>query len=66
MQLATADQVASEAALLSREQLQSLARAANVLGREVEEVTSDVTYYVQRLQGLSLAALPAATCDAVH
>jgi hypothetical protein len=66
MQPATADQVASEAALLSREQLQSLARAANVLGREVEEVTSDVTYYVQRLQGLSLASLTAATCVAVH
>ncbi len=51
---------------LSREQLQSLARVANVLGREVEEVTSDVTNYVQQLQGLTPAALLAATCDAVH
>jgi hypothetical protein len=38
MQPATVDQVASEAAFLSREQLQSLTRAANVLGKEVEEV----------------------------
>ncbi len=58
MQPATVHQVASEAALLSREQLQSLARAANVLGREVEEVTSDVTNYVQQLQGLTPAAQP--------
>jgi hypothetical protein len=66
MQPATVDQVASEAALLSREQLQTLARAATVLGREVEEVTSDVTEYVQQLQGLSPAALAAATQEAVQ
>jgi hypothetical protein len=66
MQPATVDQVASEAALLSWEQLQSLARAANVLGREVEEVTSDVTDYIQQLQGLSPAALAAETCDTVQ
>jgi hypothetical protein len=63
MQPATADQVASEAGLLSREQLQTLARAATVLGREVEEVTSNVTNYVQQLQGLTPAALAAATRD---
>jgi hypothetical protein len=66
MQLATVDQVASEAALLSWEQLQSLARAANVLSREVEEVTSDVTNNDQQLQGLAPAALAAATWDAVQ
>jgi hypothetical protein len=66
MQPATVDQVASEAALLSRDQLQSLARAANVLGREVEEVTSNVTNYVQQLQGLTPAALAAATRDSVQ
>jgi hypothetical protein len=63
MQPATVDQVASEAALLSREQLQSLARAANILGREV---TSDVTKYVQQLQGLSPTALAAAAHEAVQ
>jgi hypothetical protein len=66
MQPATVDQVASEAALLSQEQLQSLARAANVLGREVEKVTSDVTNYVQQLQGLSPTALAAATRVAIQ
>ncbi len=66
MQPATVDQVASEAALLSREQLQSLARAANVLGREVEEVTGDVTNCMQQLQGLSPAALAAATHEAIQ
>ncbi len=66
MQPATVEQVAAEATLLSREQLQTLASAATVLGREVEEVTSDVTEYVQQLQGLSPAALAAATQDAVQ
>ncbi len=66
MQPATVEQVAPEATLLSREQLQTLARAATVLGREVEEVTSDVTEYVQQLQGLAPAALAAATQDAVQ
>ncbi len=66
MQPATVEQVAPEATLLSREQLQTLARAVTVLGREVEEVTSDVTEYVQQLQGLSPAALAAATQDAVQ
>ncbi len=56
MQPATVEQVAPEATLLSREQLQTLARAATALGREVEEVTSDVTEYVQQLQGLAPAA----------
>jgi hypothetical protein len=42
--------VAPEATLLSREQLQTLARAAAVLGREVEEVTTDVTEYVLLLK----------------
>jgi hypothetical protein len=66
MQLATADQVASEATLLSREQLQFLTQAAHVLGREVEEITSDVINYVQQLQGSTPAALVAATCDAIQ
>ncbi len=66
MQPATVEQVAAEATLLSWEQLQSLARAATVLGREVEEVTRDVTKYVQQLQGLSPAALAAATQEAVQ
>jgi hypothetical protein len=66
MQPATVDQVASEATLLSREQMQSLAREANALGREVEEVTRDVTNYVQQLQGLTPAAQAAATRDAVQ
>jgi hypothetical protein len=66
MQPETVEQVAAEATLLSREQLQTLARAVTVLGREVEEVTSDVTEYVQQLQGLSPAALAAATQDAVQ
>jgi hypothetical protein len=66
MQPATVDRVASESALLSREQLQSLARVANVLGRKVEEVTSDVTNYVQQLQGLTPAALATATRDAIQ
>ncbi len=54
------------ATLVSQEQLQTLARAAMVLGREVEEVTIDVTEYVQQLQGLAPAALAAATQDAVQ
>jgi hypothetical protein len=66
MQPATVEQVAPEATLLSREQLQTQARAAAVLGREVEEVTSDVTEYVQQLQGLAPAALAAATQDSVQ
>jgi hypothetical protein len=66
MQLATVDQVASEAALLSQEKLRSLARGTNSLGREVEEVTSDVTNYVQQLQELSPRALAAATREAVQ
>ncbi len=65
MQPTTADKVALEAALLSQEQLQALARAANTLGREVEEVTSDVTNYIQQLQGLSPMALATATREAV-
>jgi hypothetical protein len=66
MQLATVDQVASEATLLSQEQLQSLTQAANVLGREVEEIASDVINYVQQLQGLTPAACAAATHDTVQ
>jgi hypothetical protein len=66
MQPATVEQVVPEATLLSREQLQTLARAAKALGREVEEVITDVTEYVQQLQGLAPAALAAATQDAVQ
>jgi hypothetical protein len=66
MQPATVDQVASEATLLSQEQLQSLTQAANVLGREVEEIASDVISYVRQLQGLTTAARAAATRDAVQ
>jgi hypothetical protein len=66
MQPATVEQVAPEATLLSQDQLRALARAAAVLGREVEEVTRDVTEYVQQLQGLAPAALTAATQDAVQ
>ncbi len=66
MQPTTVDQVAPGAALLSQEQLQTLARAANALGREEEEVTSDVTNYFQQLQGLVPSALAAAIHAAVQ
>jgi hypothetical protein len=60
MQPTTGDQVAPGAALLSQEQLQTLARAANALGRELEEVTSNVNNYFKQLQGLTPSALAAA------
>jgi hypothetical protein len=66
MQPATAEKVVSEAALLSWEQLQALTRAANTLGVEMEEVTRDVTNYIQQLQDLLPTALEAATCKALQ
>jgi hypothetical protein len=66
MQPATVDQLASEATLLSQEQLQSLTQAATVLGRELEEIASDVINYIWQLQSLTPAACAAATQDAVQ
>jgi hypothetical protein len=45
----------------SLEQLQSLSKAARILGKGMEEVTSDVTNYMKQLQDLLPKALEAAT-----
>jgi hypothetical protein len=45
----------------SLEQLQSLSKAARILGKGMEEVTRDVTNYMKQLQDLLPKALEAAT-----
>ncbi len=65
MQLTIVENMASGAALLSQEQLQTLARTAEILGKGMEEVTWDVTNYLKQLPDLSPTALEAATCEAV-
>jgi hypothetical protein len=59
------ENAASEAALLSSEQLQSLSKAARIFGKGMEEVTRDVTNYLKQLQDLLPMALEAATREAV-
>jgi hypothetical protein len=57
MQSTTVENVAS---LLSPEQLQSLSKAAKILGKVMEEVTRDMTNYLKQHQDLSPTALEAA------
>ncbi len=49
MQLATVNSGAVEDAFLSQEQLQKLTQAASVLGRGVEEITSDIKQNIEQL-----------------
>jgi hypothetical protein len=49
MQSTTVEGAALETALLSPEQLQFLSKAARILGKGMEEVTSNVTNYLRQL-----------------
>jgi hypothetical protein len=49
MQPATVVGGAQEAGHLSQEQLQALSMAARILGKGVEEVTKDMTDYIEKL-----------------
>jgi hypothetical protein len=66
MQSTTAEVIVSEAALLSPEELQSLSKAARILGKGIEEVTRDVTNYLRQHRDLSPMALKATAREAVR
>jgi hypothetical protein len=65
MQPVTVEGGAREATLLSPEQLHSLTVVATVLGKGVEEVTGDVTCYLNELKDVSPGAQEEAARKAV-